>query len=65
MVTGERCRGHPAASAVHDMARGLKHRAQKCAAGQPTDRWVQFSKPDEQGALRPHSNPNPDPYPYP
>ena len=54
VVTGERCRGHPAASAVHDMAHGLKHRALKCAAGQPTDLWVQFAKPDAQGELQPY-----------
>ena len=53
-VTGERCRGHPAARAVHDMVHGLKKRAMKCAAGLPTDRWIQFAKPDAQGELQPH-----------
>ena len=53
-VTGERCRGHPAARAVHDMVHGLKKRAMKCAAGLPTDRWIQFAKPDAQGELQSH-----------
>ena len=43
------------------MVHGLKKRAMKCAAGLPTDRWIQFAKPDAQGELQPHETRNPQP----